>query len=74
MKNQTECKKKILYSKWKNYARVFQNKDCSNSCIKDFHAEERKKIFNIFWNLSDFNKQNILPYEATKRMSKENNR
>lgn len=34
---------------------------------KNYKEEERKNIFKKFWNLEDFNKQNILLYEATKR-------
>ncbi|CAH1114782.1 unnamed protein product [Psylliodes chrysocephalus] len=50
-------------------AKVFQNEDCQcrKDCLKNLNETERKRIFEMFWNLGDFNKQNILLYEATGR-------
>lgn len=49
-------------------AKVFQNKNCHcrKTCIKNYE-EERNNTFEKFWNLGDFNKQNVLLYEATER-------
>ena len=35
--------------------------------LEKFKWTERRRIFEMFWNLKDFNKQNILLYEATGR-------
>jgi len=49
--------------------KIFQNKDCRcrNACTKNYDEEERKNIFEKFWGLGDFNKQNVLLYEAVER-------
>ena len=33
--------------------------------LENLNETERKRIFDMFWNLGDLNKQNILLYEAT---------
>ncbi|XP_043495741.1 uncharacterized protein LOC122519960 [Polistes fuscatus] len=50
-------------------SKVFRNKDCRcrKAFKKNYEEEERKNIFEKFWNLGDFNKKNILLYEAIKR-------
>lgn len=49
--------------------KIFQNKDChcSKNCISLINLEERKNIFDNFWNLGDFNKQNVYLHGATEQ-------
>lgn len=51
------------------HEKFFENKDCGcrNSCTKNYNEEERKNIFEKFRGLADFNKQNVLLYEAVER-------
>ncbi|KAI4494087.1 hypothetical protein M0802_009241 [Mischocyttarus mexicanus] len=46
--------------------KVFQNKyyRCRKAWVKNYEEEERKNIFDKFWYLRDFSKQNVLIYEA----------
>lgn len=51
------------------HEKIFENKDCGcrNACTKNYNEEERKNIFEKFWGLADFNKQNVLLHEAVER-------
>ena len=48
---------------------IFENKDCGcrNACIINYNEKERRNIFEKFWGLADFNKQNVLLREAVER-------
>ena len=44
------------------------NKDCqcSSACEKFINEEEQKQNFYKFWNLADFNKQNLFLHATTR--------
>lgn len=49
--------------------KIFQHKDCHclKNCINLINVEERKNIFDNFWNLGNFNKQNVYLHGATEQ-------
>ncbi|XP_023218546.1 uncharacterized protein LOC111620787 [Centruroides sculpturatus] len=40
----------------------YKNCNCSKKCIEHVNEAERKTIFDHFWNIGDFNKQNVFLY------------
>ena len=44
----------------------FENKNCicSKKCVERINEAERKIIFQQFWNMSDFDIQNLFLYES----------
>lgn len=50
-------------------AKNFESKicNCSKKCIERVNEAQRKAIFDKFWNIGDFNKQNVFLYCNVKR-------
>jgi len=50
-------------------AKKFESKNCncSKKCIERVNESERKAIFDQFWNIGDFNKQNVFLYCNVER-------
>ncbi|KAL7637464.1 UNVERIFIED_CONTAM: hypothetical protein RMT77_012192 [Armadillidium vulgare] len=52
-------------------AKQFESKNCncSKKCIERINEAQRMEIFDKFWNIGDFNKQNIFLYGSVQRKS-----
>ena len=52
-------------------AKQFESKNCncSKKCIERINETQRIEIFDKFWNIGDFNKQNIILYGSVQRES-----
>ncbi|XP_072763725.1 uncharacterized protein [Anoplolepis gracilipes] len=52
-------------------AKQFESKNCncSKKCIERINETQRIEIFNKFWNIDDFNKQNVFLYASVQRES-----
>ena len=52
-------------------AKQFKSKNCncSKKCIERINETQRKEIFDKFWIIGDFNKQNIFLYGSVLRES-----
>ncbi|KAI4482024.1 hypothetical protein M0804_009043 [Polistes exclamans] len=52
-------------------AKQFESKNCncSKKCIERINEAQRMEIFDKFWNIGDFNKQNVFLYGSVQRKS-----